>query len=265
MTLSPNESVTTTPPNETQDATMRHTDVRQSTIGTRDTDRCSSSSSIGTDFDRCSNSSMDNDQTSRGTDQTVAGGTSNQSTSPGDGGGRRPGAPGLTNERLQALFHLNRGDAAKILGCGVTHLKKQCRQLGIKKWPQRQIGAIVQARTRLVHVKSTLLQGGHPDRSPATQGLDDCIVQLHLWEAAVRKAPSMCVGVDLQRYTQNVILKARKLAKLSQMSVPATTLLELPRPCEQDGEGGWVPAAGAGRAGTWSINVPPLVKRARVR
>lgn len=44
---------------------------------------------------------------------------------------------------IQQLIHLYERvkieDAAKQLGLGITALKKRCRQVGIQRWPHRQV------------------------------------------------------------------------------------------------------------------------------
>ncbi|GFR44367.1 hypothetical protein Agub_g5589 [Astrephomene gubernaculifera] len=55
----------------------------------------------------------------------------------GRGGGRGGGA--LALETLQGSFHLPVVDAARTLGVSTTELKRRCRQLGIRRWPQRKL------------------------------------------------------------------------------------------------------------------------------
>ena len=43
---------------------------------------------------------------------------------------------------VQTVFHLPISDAASRLGMGVTVLKKQCRKIGIPRWPYRKLASI---------------------------------------------------------------------------------------------------------------------------
>ena len=47
---------------------------------------------------------------------------------------------GISRQLLSDLYvNSTIEDAARQLGVGVTALKKRCRQLGIKRWPHRQV------------------------------------------------------------------------------------------------------------------------------
>lgn len=47
---------------------------------------------------------------------------------------------GISKELLSHLYTSSTiEDAARLLGVGVTALKKRCREVGIKRWPHRQV------------------------------------------------------------------------------------------------------------------------------
>lgn len=45
-------------------------------------------------------------------------------------------------KQVQEVFHLPISEAASKLGMGVTVLKKQCRKIGIPRWPYRKLASI---------------------------------------------------------------------------------------------------------------------------
>ena len=45
----------------------------------------------------------------------------------------------LTRENISQYFHMPIDQAAKKLKVGLTVLKKQCRDVGIQRWPYRKI------------------------------------------------------------------------------------------------------------------------------
>ena len=70
----------------------------------------------------------------------------------GEGGAAPPEVTAalLTYEELCATFHLPIRDAASSFGICLTLLKVQCRRLGVGRWPQRQIEAILKFSPELL-------------------------------------------------------------------------------------------------------------------
>lgn len=60
----------------------------------------------------------------------------------------------ITFEELKNLFHLAIAEAAEELGICETMLKKRCRNLGIKRWPQKKINSI----NNIIHYKKIDLE-----------------------------------------------------------------------------------------------------------
>lgn len=58
----------------------------------------------------------------------------------------------LTKEEILALQHMSVQDASRKLGVGTTSFKLRCRELGIKRWPFRDLKRVVTkvARARIL-------------------------------------------------------------------------------------------------------------------
>ena len=102
---------------------------------------------------------------------------SNDSTSP-------PHSKRITGRhQLEDSFHLSREEAAARLGCGITHFKQQCRAFGVKKWPRRQVIALMQAQARLEEHQKSL-------RPVCCARTEEALKQVSVWQRQVRQ-PNM--------------------------------------------------------------------------
>jgi DNA-binding MurR/RpiR family transcriptional regulator len=52
-------------------------------------------------------------------------------------------------DKISSYFNMRAQDAAKELGVGITTLKRECRRLGIKRWPWRGLYADQQLHQKI--------------------------------------------------------------------------------------------------------------------
>ena len=123
---------------------------------------------------------------------------SNDNTSP-------PHSKRVTGRRqLEESFHLSREEAAARLGCGITHFKQQCRAFGVKKWPRRQVRALMQAQARLEEHQKFL----RPVRCART---DEALQKVAIWQRQVREPNTHWeLNVNLHKFTRAAIAASSK-------------------------------------------------------
>jgi len=108
---------------------------------------------------------------------------------------------GISKELLSHLYTSSTiEDAARLLGVGVTALKKRCREVGIKRWPHRQVRIALK-------LSSLNLQPGNfsqPRRVLQLQSLNNMIKGLQAMLSP--SGDDECIKEAIQQIEQHVTL-----------------------------------------------------------
>ncbi|KAG2488242.1 hypothetical protein HYH03_013233 [Edaphochlamys debaryana] len=118
------------------------------------------------------------------------GGGGGRSSADGDGEGDGEGS---TLEAIRATFDLPVRQAAKRLGMGGTQLKRRCRALGIRRWPQRKLASLARVAEAVA-----------ADAGLAEEQKQDLLRSAALSRAEIMQDPDAPLREELAAYRQVV-------------------------------------------------------------
>ncbi|KAG2488229.1 hypothetical protein HYH03_013222 [Edaphochlamys debaryana] len=109
----------------------------------------------------------------------------------GEGDGEGDGE-GTTLEAIRATFDLPVRQAAKRLGMGGTQLKRRCRALGIRRWPQRKLASLARVAEAVA-----------ADAGLAEEQKQELLRSAALSRAEILQDPDAPLREELAAYRQN--------------------------------------------------------------
>ena len=106
-------------------------------------------------------------------------------------------------------MHLSREAAAEQIGCGLTHFKKLCRANNIRRWPSRQVQAILSAQAELSALESPVIVS----TSGKEEHLPEILSELEKMLRKIQLDPNCELGEGwgkLQERCLRVVIAAKK-------------------------------------------------------
>ncbi|VFQ76491.1 unnamed protein product [Cuscuta campestris] len=99
----------------------------------------------------------------------------------------------LSRETISKYFNVPISKAAKEMNVGLTHLKRRCRTLGIRRWPHRKLASL---QTLIHNVQELVGEGGD------AAGKEEAVEVLEMEKRKMEENPDMELDETTKRLRQ---------------------------------------------------------------